>query len=285
MHTHTMMFPEWGGFVDCSLNGDSHIPFKSRCSVNGTYMFTGCDFKESRDMLQNGWPEGADKVKKVSDAFFESMSSVVEQQFLNYDVEGAILDVARFVEGEPECWQVWNTRLVEGESTKYVTILFNCSVSWQLNRSVIEARGAAVAALIELLEYSGRRVELWISEAGYGSCKLQIFANVKRFDQHLDFGRIAYTLTHPGFFRRSVFAVMETAPEDICRKVGIFPGGNYGIPAQAEVPEDIKPNIYIGHALYGEPEWMDEEFTAAWIRKTLKEQGVRFKDEQESESL
>jgi hypothetical protein len=201
---------------------------------------------------------------------------MIQRVEVSHDVEGHAIDVARFVDGEPEAWLKFEEVLQESESGhKLIRIAFNYSVSGHISPEVITRKGAAVAALVELLEYAGHRVELIlchaVAEYRNDEAVTETYIRMKEFDQNLDSAVLAFALAHPATLRVLTFSIMEQYPYEVRRHIGV-PGGGYGIPA--EVNKENRGDIYIARSLASDSQWDSAEKAEAWIIKQLKEQGV-----------
>ncbi|HEY6009044.1 MAG TPA: hypothetical protein VIU40_12035, partial [Geobacteraceae bacterium] len=188
------------------------------------------------------------------------------------------VDVSRYLEGEPECWYDYDEEIVEGFSRNILRVVYNCSASAGIAPRTLMAKGAAVAALVALMEYSGRGVQLDIADCFVGGATTEFYVTVKRADEDLDVLTIAYAIAHPATARRLMFSVAEQLPSDIRKKLGITPEGSYGYPGEVHDQGDV----YIGGSVTGDVRWKDELSAMKWVIRTLKEQGIALKDEAEA---
>jgi hypothetical protein len=193
----------------------------------------------------------------------------------NFDVEGAAFDVARYVEGEPEHWIKLEDSQLEAPH-RHVRIVYNCAVSAGIGPDVIAARGAATAALVNLLEYAGHRVEVVVSDARgmHSNTPLTTkLIRVKAYDQPLEPSRLAFAMVSPAMLRRILFAIDETMPEAYVSRVGCIEAA-YGTPCDVLPAERGEDCLYIGRALYGDVQWTEPAAALAWCVDTLKAQGI-----------
>lgn len=274
-------FPTWGDYVNFAVNEKTDMnPYAQMSRRVGEIEWAGTEtFEEAVKLASDGWTEGEKKTKALSHGLFAHVSHLIERQNVVYDVEGNGIDVAKFLNNEPECWQKFETELTQGSGHRLVRIVFNFSASSKVSSGVIMARGAAIAALVELLEYAGHRVELIAvqsieymgkpdtpSSNNYGELRI----GVKEFSQNLDMGRVSFALAHPAMLRRIAFSVWERGLDSDQRpKLGI--PANYGHPCDLR---SDRGDIYIGKALLGEVQWENEKKAERWIINELKKQGV-----------
>jgi hypothetical protein len=268
-------FKTWGEFVSFAVTRTNE---SQDGAVNQSRQhdrdFTGTEtFKEALELAQYGWPEGEELAKGIASPIFDKVSTLIEKQIYSYGNEGIDFDIARVIEGEPECWLQQSTVVVESSGHKHLRIVFNNGVSGGISSEVITAKGATVAALIQLLEYAGHRVELWVGQVHDGSAnRLEMKTLVKESDQDLDMSRVIFALAHPSTPRRFGLAVVESDKAAIEEM-----GRGYGTPSDFKEQPDC--DLYFGRALLGEPSWTNPDSAKAWVIEKLQEQGVKLREE------
>lgn len=284
MHKPTTIirFDSLGEFLDKICNSPINSNKKSSTRVE---VWEGDDieniwegsrtFEEAVTIARIGWERKASELQRLSAPIVEKITSLVERSDINYDVEGTQVDIARFVDGEPECWQYWTQTYHESTGTKHLRIVFNCMISAGITNDVIIAKGAAIASLIEALEFAGHRVQL---DVAIGYKNFEAYVTVKKHDQPLDMPRIAFALASPAMARRFMFRLLETQPRDLANAViGYGYGGNHK-EYYWRVDNSDQGDLYFGHSFLGEPAWTNPESTTAWILAELKKQGVTLTD-------
>jgi hypothetical protein len=262
-------FDSWGEFIDqgCKPSANPNRSESERSSRSSDSSWTGTKtFNDAVKLARDGWAEGEAIVQSMSASITNKVTDLVEREHVTYDVEGIGLDVAAYVNGEPECWQRFETDTTESIGTKHVRLVFNCSVSGSVSTDTILAKGAAVVSLVQALEFAGIRVEVTaLARCGtnnYGSGRHEIRVPVKAADQDLDMGRITFALAHPSMIRRMGFAVTESTPES-CKVMAIRPGTT-----------DDEGDIYVDSSRYSDSQWRSSETATQWILDRLKEQGI-----------
>lgn len=161
-----------------------------------------------------GCPELAARVRELA---VEMLPQVRVTPSLGeaYDVAGSQVDVARFLEGDPECMVDYVSPL---GNAKTLDVYLNATVSASVPSSLIEARGAAVCAMIDALETSGTRVRLtWVIaldalEACERGNRLILQARVKDYHAALDTDLVAFVFAHPAMLRQIGITLIEQAP-------------------------------------------------------------------------
>lgn len=156
-------------------------------------------------LARDGWKEGTEQVSaRLLPPARERTSS------WRYDMAGYLPDVPRFLGGSPDCM------MRHGHPKGRTPVISLCVQVW-INAIITAAQmvnyGAAVASCIDLLEQSGKRVELWaavVQKNGHEP-KRTMSASwvVKKPDEHVDFADLAFSLAHPGASRRFGWRVWE----------------------------------------------------------------------------
>lgn len=271
---HLAYFETWGEYVEAAL-GKSTIETGRRSSRrrdsdwdpwHGTETWT-----QAKQLAQGGWAEGWERVAKMGATFARSVNDKVDVPTVEYDVTGDYVDIGAYLAGEPECMGYFTTREVD---RPVCHIVLNGIFSSGITTSQIERRGAACLALIDALERSGRRCEVTLSVITGPGNPLEARVTLKRADDQLNPGLLAFALCHPAASRRIGFSWLETLPESVRAGHGV--PGNYG----RVVDTDQQGDIYFAGALYSEPQWSDDASAEAWVLEQLREQGVVVQDTQ-----
>ena len=154
-------------------------------------------------------------------------------------------------------------------------MVFNISASSGVRTEEMMRKGATVVGLIDLLEQSGKRVELDLISGSRGNnCSIRNVVRVKESSAPVDIERLAFAIAHPGTHRRLSFSTWEQAPLEARQLCGI-PNRGYGM------PEDFSP-VVDDKAIYIPSSSMEhfgtEAARVAWGTQQLAEQGVVFED-------
>lgn len=266
-------FDGYGEMVDFAENRTKsknaiHVASRRNGGEYGSGFSGTSTFEEALKLARNGWSEGREKVKALSSQILDKVTALVERPELTYDVTGSDFDMGLLMSGAPEHWYTIENRIEEGKGTRILKVVVNMSASAMIDKDMIIARGAVSAALIEALEYSGFRCEVWVVEkaGGYGY-NLATYACVKQADQQLDMDRLSFACVHPASLRRIVFAVAEA--DD---KFMEFHDSGYGSPQ--DVPQEQRGDIYFKHMMGREPQWDSVEGCISFVLAELKKQGV-----------
>lgn len=268
--TRDVRFDTWSELLDY-VSKPGNVPHDSsnaKVRCEGSFdAYT--DWSSAVKLATEGYVKGAEQTKAISEPLFNRVSQLIERQNIVHDVEGMDIDVARYLDGEPECWQRWEQFITQGPGTRILRIGYNFCASAGISAETITARGAMVAGLIELLEYAGNRVELWAVFASRGDTGLidQSQTLVKAADQPLDMPRVAFALSHPAMLRRIQFEVMEHMSSE---RWSEFSSGR-GTPAYLDRSQF---DIYLPAMSYDDSKWSNPEEATKWCIAMLKEQGI-----------
>ena len=220
MKTTVARFDCWEDFVAAA----EVVSYKGCDSGHTKYNshFYGTDsLPEAASLARKGWPEGAARVQAIRAEITASITAITNArvQSIGYDVAGDYVDIGRYLGGEPECF---GTRFDDPSAAKpVIKVSVNTAVSCGVSQEAIFARGAAILAAIDIIEATGKRVELWaVNGALADNGRIhETYVLVKSADQHLDCDRLAFALCHASTHRRLCFSVFE--------KYGITAGGSF----------------------------------------------------------
>lgn len=210
IHTYN----SWGAFIRAADQTNDLNPTRrssrdvSRPSWHGSH-----DWQETIDLAMRGWPEGLRRIKEQVTVIERFIGPTKPRLDLAYAVQGpGTLDFNRYQQGRPDSWVIWEDGAPQdGQSIRIVPIVFNLSTSGRVSTEVMFRRGAAVCALVDVLEHSNIRVEVILVEYatyGYGSAyawKVML----KRAEDILDMDRLAFALCHASVLRRLMFSLAE----------------------------------------------------------------------------
>lgn len=274
-------FQTWGEFLEFATESKPAGSYR-KSRKKGREEFAGTStFEETVQLAVNGWPEGEAQAKRLADAIFAKVASLVEREEVVHDVVGAAIDIGAYLNGDPECWTRQESHITDGNAPKIFRIVYNCSASAGVDKTVLSAKGAAIAALVRALEFAGHRAEVWsipicvsdeYEKRDSANPAHETRVQVKAADQDLDFGRLVFALAHPSMLRRLGFACIETDRIMVEKELS-----NYGWPCDSRMED--RGDIYIAKSFYGEPHWQNAESVIAWILQTLKTQGVSVRQE------
>ncbi len=235
-------------------------------------------------LAETGWPTGLARVAPlIGDLTAEFAGRILREEWTP-DVVGNYVDPGRYLAGEPDCFM----RLEEvethiGHIRPRVKILMNRGVAGDVGSDVIEARGAATVALVDLLELAGYAVSITIVFAVTSPSRSRLivdYITIKPENQRADLSTLAFWLAHPSAQRRLHFARRESFDAHTRQEFEF--GGRYGTGYGRSVDPSInefEPDIYISAGHVGTPagyaRWTNLDATRAWLEETLKTLGVK----------
>ena len=222
-------------------------------------------WQAAKDLAASGWDEGREKIAANLAAIFASGAAELNSgAAVEHAVGGAYPDVPLYVAGNV-CHMVGEgDQLGEKPIVKF---LINSSASCSVKADTIANRGAAVAALVDQVESSGSRCEIWVTFATATSGRFYApLVCAKQAGDVLDIDAVAFSMGHPSMLRRVLFGIVENDP---------FTDGGYEstygsvakIPADA-IPADV---IHIG-ALTDANKYRTPADAMAEVRKLYNEQ-------------
>lgn len=289
MKKFKFVFDSWTEFVDHAEKAPSQL--SRRESRNTAWGGNDLRFEEAIKLARNGWTDTTGSVTKISGDIFNKMGGMVKRPEILYDVEGGEVDIAQYVQGEPECW-IRFQHLPVPTPGNMLKMVFNYSASGGLGAAAYTAKGAAIVALIELLEFAGKQVELWcVDTSAYNAStgsrwntrrelQYENWVKVKDHNQPIDMGRLMYALAHQTMLRRLGFAIQETAPTDYLQNWGdsTLARINYGAPAAIE--EADWGDIYVDSTSIADAyiNWNDTKAVVGWVLGKLKAQGLELNE-------
>lgn len=201
------------------LERDKNVPTNQTSSMKDSTTFSQSnDIAHAMRILREGSPEIMEGLKDATKHAIADLKKELNSQPDTYvcDIEGLFFDVAKVIEGEPECWyrESWDKAR---KPRIYVPINGTYHAGFKSERAIKNA--SKVIALIKALEDKGIEVELdmiFVSQRmthggknGFSSVK------VKGYDENFNYAKLSGML-HPSFFRRLNFRESELqAPNDL----------------------------------------------------------------------
>lgn len=133
-------------------------PELQQSSILNDYSFTRTrSLEEALALAKNGWPEGIRRIEEMSARLSEEIIKTLHVPEVTYDVTGDMLDVGRFVRGEPEDFMSLTPAEIEQEP-RILHLVANICTSSSVSPETLTRKGAAVVALVDALERHGKRV-------------------------------------------------------------------------------------------------------------------------------
>lgn len=195
--------------------------------------FAGATWDEALRLAQFGWTVDRDlidsEVERTLENLSDRLNAHLDSTFREvHDVSGGYVDVARYLDGEPECMvEQW----VEPapKRGKVIRVLNNCVAPSFVDEGVLRERGRSVAIAVEVLHRLGFNLELWVGESVQAGRDYVIeMVKVKDAADLMDWDSIMFAMAHPAMLRCIAFGLNETRPDDERDKFGFVAGRGYG---------------------------------------------------------
>ena len=186
---------------------------ESRCNDES---FTGSkSWEESKKLATLGWKKGRELVNASLAAIFESGASELQAiENESFAVAGTHPNVPLFLAGEIA--NMYEAGDDNQNSANIIKLIIDIGASCSIDKKCIANRGAAVAALVDEIESTGKRCEIWTVENAQGSGSktnvLHSLVCAKQSGEALDIDRVAFVIGHPSMLRRVLFSVLEVSP-------------------------------------------------------------------------
>lgn len=193
-------------------------------------------FGDAVKLARFGWPQGEKMMAKFLPDYMTWFAEHTQRDRWRYDVEGEEVDVPRMLEGEMECWRQRHIESGKRRGKKYIHIVVNLSVSYEVAANEILQRGAVITGFTHAIELAGYRVKVDVVSGlrnlpfGQGD-KFSVIVPVKDYSDRFDPSAMAFPLGHPAMFRRLIFGAEEMLPRHVREKFGFLDGRGYGYPS------------------------------------------------------
>jgi len=273
-NVHWFTFDNWYDYIALAETGETSMTDRSS-RREGETSWAGATWEQSLDLGRNGWQAGTDQLTDSIKGFQSILPSYRVRLETAMDITGpGVLDFGRWATGHPEAWMIQQeTAVIDPYAGKIIRIVFNISASGGVSTREMMDKGATIVGLIDLLEQSGKRVELdLVHGTKPNRTSIRGRVRVKESDAPLDIERIAFAIAHPASFRRIAFSIWELAPESARKECRVTAHGGYG-----QCEDWAEPDaLYVPSSdMYN---FSDDAQRVAWVTKQLEAQGVEFTD-------
>lgn len=250
------VFEEQNGAKKYLIRFGDYCDFVDQGKIEPGYKYTRCSRTEGTEdgyyqtpsyekafhLAYYGWEEGKCRLAEKRSQYLAGLSASKKNTALFYDHEGAMVDVGRFTQGEPECM----LNYYPVDQRKHVTIFYNISVSGSYGAQELMDCSARVTAALDYLEaneqyqfsiYCGEQIT---PSSGYHSNQNHLWSSwfpAKTSQYAMSSDLLAFTLGHADLLRRIFFAVKETESTKIIEEFGFQGGHGYGSPNSDKLPK------------------------------------------------
>lgn len=184
--------------------------YRNLSSETGDYDFCKTSsFEEAKELCKYGYHENFDKLVELKNTLekYIKMSNKKSKQY-NFYV-GYAPDVKAYLEGNP-------LSMINRQYPKrhHIDIYYNAANLARASSNEIFNRGAITLSVIEILENMGFSVGLNVFTMSSECDQIHyVKLNLKRSGERLNIQKLFFPFSHPSFFRRLIFRIMEQTPD------------------------------------------------------------------------
>ena len=237
--------------------------------------------EEAITLCRTGWPEGLERVQKMSARISDDLVKKLYIPEVRFDVTGDQLDVGRFVNGEPEDFMVLDMAEVE-QQPKIIRIVISMFLSAGVSQEALFGKGAAICALVDALEKHGKRVIIdtvyGLTGTRRGADVTRTWIRIKEADAPVQLANLVFVLAHTSMIRRLLFHTIELLPHKTRASIGAD-NRYYGAVSELTADED-RGDIYIGATDLHRFRHSSEQDSQRWVVEKLSKQGIYVQKEE-----
>ncbi len=232
----------------------------------------GFSWEEVKEMaLCDGWPKGLEIVREMSGTMSAEFEQYIPESTPSMDVSGSFIDIGAYVSGNPECFYEFSDD--DHMRSNVITMLVDFSETFKQEAITVMRKGAAIVALIDLLESLQYRVEVVsVDSTNTHDCRAQLeyILPLKSATQPLHRGVLALTCCNAGMRRRIHSSWLEQFPKSVRRRSNVPNHKFYGYVCPPSM-HGYSGDIVVGG--YGGDGFVSDAAAKDWIKKALKRQG------------
>lgn len=197
-------------------------------------------FEQAVDLATvTGLPDVARKYDEQARKVILAMKREAPQIEGFFDVCGAVVDIGRFLENEPEC--MIDYRLNE-RPTRVLNVAINAAALAMVSPQAIVERGSLMFCIMRALELSNYSIGVSVSwpceNHSDDVCHTEL--HLKCAGEYLDPAVLAFYITHPASLRRIGFRLKESLPDDLRRRFEFSSGGFGGYSRTCQIPQQAR---------------------------------------------
>lgn len=253
-------YDSWDAFLEAAKESGKKYPGAEGWRANSSDPWRGTPtWAKALTLAEEGWDEVRPEVERISETIKDDVRPLLLSTFRSdFDVAGAAVDIARFLDGEPEC-MVQLTPVKIAKPGRVISILVNVGATLGVSAATIRKRGAAVCALVEVLELLQHSTEVWVESTAEKDAQVAtVLVKVKAAEDRLDIGKLSFALANPAMQRRLVFSRRQACGFGYGRNQG----GSIELTQQATVQADVVLDTVLRHEV-SDP--------AGWVRGHLED--------------
>lgn len=191
------------------------------------------DFAEAYTLAKDGWRDVRPEVERMLESLSDRIAERIDLAHVtNYGVSGAIVDMGRYMMGDPECMMEFVQEPAE-RMGKVVRLFIDYGASGSYEAEFIRKRGIVILALVDTLAKIGVSCEIWGETAvrGGGVTHTTV-TKLHDATEQMDIDTLMFALAHPSMLRRMAFCVREMS--SVANDISAKRGGSYGSTVHTE---------------------------------------------------
>jgi hypothetical protein len=207
-------------------------------------------------LAREGWRDGMALVQPLAAAMLARPIMEPADDW-GWDVTGADYDVGEYLAGTPECWLA----RVPNETKPTITLMASIACSAGIPESVINAKGAAIVALVQALQSAGHPVRLWATVGYAVQGHMNTIHRALLTDDNggaLDIDRLVFALAHPASNRIISFSACAKA-------AGQEPSAHMGCLLDPPAELGWECDLYIPRTFLYDAQWKSADAARAWV--------------------
>lgn len=238
----------YSSLEEARLSADSSNAIDGASKIETTSSWAGtANWEEASLLVKEGAVDLGNRIARESSRVATALFSKTHKTDVAYDVQGQVIDMGRYLEGDPYC--VLNLEMPEASHHKTCEIVVNMTCASSTRSESILNRGIAIAVIVKTLEAQGISCRLW---ATYGFNKggktVSAWVKFKEYTEPLRLHQLAFLACHPASLRRFGFALGEVAPQKLRTTIGISNNSGYGRASEAfmwgKIPVVLAKTLY-----------------------------------------
>ena len=197
------------------------------------------NYAEALQVAHDGWTERRPQVDAVRSEIMGKITEVIDLEFVpTLDVCGSAIDMGEYMTGVPEC--MISFPMEERDTTeRVVRIILDPGGHADISAEQLANRAAAIAALLEVLQLTGRSLEIWVASpvtAGRYSEHSPVVCAHKAGTE-VDINAMMFFCGHPSFLRRLIFSHRSMD--------GIGGGMGSTVPISQELADSVGADVIV----------------------------------------
>ena len=201
---------EFLDYIDSAPINSEIWGYRSLASETENYYFCKThSLEEAKDLCRYGYHENFEKLVELK-MTLEKYIKLSRKQSRQYNFYvGYAPDVKAYLEGNP--LSMLNRQYPKRQ---HIDIYFNAANLASVSSNIIFNRGAITLSIVEILENMGFSVGLnvFTMSSEYNQIHY-VKLNLKKSGERLNIQKLFFPFSHPSFFRRLVFRLMEQTPD------------------------------------------------------------------------